>query len=290
MRVAAFFIRMQRKPTRAPEKMREKYAERDYPKPARITRALRRCCDVRSEKLQESEIYTLAPKQGAGDRHILYTHGGGFVHALQRAHWNILEQLILETGATVTVPIYPLAPEHDHTAAFTLLEAVYRRLLERVDPARLVLCGDSAGGNLALAQALRYRDRQLPLPGRVILFSPWLELALLNPELAAIEPRDVMQDAAELREYGRWWAGSKDAGDPSLSPINAELRGLPPIAIHQGTDDLFLPDARRFRALAEAAGVRVDLYESIGAIHVFMGATFTREAKATFQKVAEILR
>ncbi|RKH03695.1 steryl acetyl hydrolase [Corallococcus sp. CA047B] len=289
MRLAAAVLRTRRGQTRGPAQLRHEYAGRKYPPPAPLGHSLRKRCDVREERVLGQVVYTLTPKAGASGWHVIYTHGGAFVNPLQGAHWDIIERLIRETGAMVTVPLYPLAPEHPYTEAFRLLEQVYRDVLRNVSPGRIVLCGDSAGGNLAITQALHFRSQNLPLPGHLLLFAPWLDLTMSHPEVAAVEPRDVMLRAAELVEWGRWWAGSSDPRGPLLSPLFTDLGGLPPIHIEQGTDDLFLPDARRLRDQVTAAGGQVELHETRGGFHVFMGATFTPEAHAVFRRIAGLL-
>jgi len=93
-----------------------------------------------------------------------------------------------------------------------------------------------------------------------------------------------------IQQYGRWWAGSADPRTPLLSPINADLRGLPPIQIYIGTDDILLPDARKLRERVVAAGGQIQFYEYPGAFHVFVGATFTPEARDAYRKIAESVR
>lgn len=242
-------------------------------------------------------IYTLTPRRaafdsragGEGGWHLVYTHGGGFVHPLTRSHWAIIAGLVDATGATVTVPIYPLAPEHQHPGTFLELEQVYLGLLEQVAAERIVLCGDSAGGNLALAQALYYRERGLPLPGHLVLFSPWLDLTMSNPEAREIESRDISLRIDTLRRWGGWWAGPTDPRTPILSPIFADLRGLPPMQLYIGTDDVFLPDCRTLRDRLAVAGGRMLYDETPRGFHVFVGATFAPEAKRVFRRVGELL-
>jgi acetyl esterase/lipase len=242
--------------------------------------------EIRQQTARGFTVYTLAPKSRGSGWHIIYTHGGSFVHELVPAHWAIIRELLRATGATVIVPIYPLAPEHRYTEAFDFLEEVYRDVLRTTSAARIVLCGDSAGGNLALTQALNYRDKGIPLPARLILFSPGLDLTVSNPEIPSIEPYDVMLRRAEMLEYCRWWASGDDPRLPLLSPLFADLRGLPPVQIFQGTYDILLPDARKLRDRLEEAGGHAELYETPEGFHVFMGATFTREAKRVFEQVA----
>jgi epsilon-lactone hydrolase len=298
MRLARAAVRLWGRLTRGTA-FRRDFIGRTYPSPARITWALLRRCEIQEEQVLGQVVYTLTPKRpapgpgtpesGEPAWHIVYTHGGGFVHPLQKAHWYIIAALVDATGATVTVPVYPLAPEHQYQKTFCELEQVYRGLLERVTPDRIILCGDSAGGNLALSQALYYRERGLPLPGHLILLSPWLDVTMSNPEAKAVESRDLVLRVATLQQWGRWWAGSADPRTPILSPIFGDLRGLPPIQIYIGSDDVLLPDARKLRGLVAAAGGRIQLAETPAGFHAFMGAAFTPEAKRVFRQIAENL-
>ena len=287
MRLAAALLSMQRGEARSPETLRQLYDGRSYPSPAPIPASLRSVCDVSEALVLGHTVYTLAPKSDRTGLHIVYTHGGSFVNALQRAHWWIVRELVRATGATVTVPLYPLAPEHRCRDAHRMLLEIHRGMVERAD--RIVLCGDSAGGNLALTTAIACREQRLRPPAHVILFAPWVDLTMGNPDAHEVEPRDVMLRCAELAEYGRWWAGDADPRGPMLSPLFAELHDLPPIHIYQGTDDVFLPDARLLRDRVRDAGGRVELHETERAFHVFMGATFTPEAQAVFESIARTL-
>ncbi len=284
MRAAALLVAWRRGPVRTPPEMRRDYFGRNYPPPAPIRVGLRKRAGVGEERIAGCPVYTLTPRRGRSPWHIIYTHGGSFVDAITRYHWDAIEELIRATGATVTVPLYPLAPEHEHPRAHAFLEQVYRGVIARTPADRVVLCGDSAGGNLALVQALRYRDLGLPPPAHVILFAPWVDVTMSHPDIPAIH--DPMLWTAELVETGRWWAGSVDPRDPRVSPLHADLRGLPPIQLYQGTDDLFLPDARVLRDRVQAAGGRIDLHETAGAFHVFMAATFLPEARAVYRQIA----
>ena len=104
-----------------------------------------------------------------------------------------------------------------------------------------------------------------------------------------MEARDPVLRIAPLRQMGRWWAGSADPATPLVSPIYADLRGLPPIQLYIGTDDLFLPDARRLGELVAAAGGQVHIDETRGGFHGFVAATYTPEAKRVYREIAERL-
>jgi acetyl esterase/lipase len=128
----------------------------------------------------------------------------------------------------------------------------------------------------------------LPLPGHVILFAPFLDLTLSDPQALELEPRDLMQEAEPLRKAGRWWAGTVDPRSPTLSPLYGDFGGLPPIQLYVGTDDVFLPDARTLRDRVVADGGTIRLDETEGGFHVFVGATFT-EARRVFQEIGKTL-
>ncbi len=288
-RVAEWYLRALPGRTSDVAVIQRRFLGREYPSPAPVPRHLRALADVREAQIAGHAVYTLTPRRGGSAWHVIYTHGGAFVNPLQKAHWHILAALIRATGATVTVPIYPLAPEHQHDQAFRFLEEVYRGVLQHTAPERIVLCGDSAGGNLALTQALHYRERGLPLPGHLILFAPWLDVTLSDPEARALERKDVMLRVDPLRQEGLWWAGSADSRTPIISPLFADLRGLPSIQIYQGTHDVLLPDARTLRDRVIAAGGTIQYHETPGGFHVFMGATFTPEAKRVFRQIAQTL-
>src|SRR5688500_2751096 len=186
MRVAKLVVRGMRRPLRNAKRYRRMHEGREYPLPAAIPRALRTRCEIQRETVLGSTVYRLTPRQGGSGLELIYVHGGAYVSPLSRFHWNIIRELIRETGANVTVPLYPLAPEHGYQQAYALLYAVYRDVLAAAPAGPVVLAGDSAGGGLALGMTMDMRGRALPLPAMLVLFAPWLDVTLSNPEAAAI--------------------------------------------------------------------------------------------------------
>lgn len=289
MQLASTVVSAQREPSRNPAELRADYAKRTYPVAEKIPAALLKRVDVKEEDIAGNHVYTLTPKEKRSHWHIVYTHGGSFVHGIVGAHWDIIGELITATGATVTLPDYPLAPEHPHPAAHAFLATLYGQLVAQVGAQNLVLIGDSAGGNLALIETLQARDAHLALPARVILFSPWVDLTMHNPALKKIQLRDPMLRWYEMAEYGRWWAGDQDRADPWVSPINADLHGLPPVEIFQGTDDILYPDAKLLAERITAAGGTAAFHETRGAFHDFVAVTFAPEAKSVYAQIATSL-
>lgn len=289
MRVAAIYLKLKGKPMSNLTKYEASILERTYPSPANIPGRMRRQYHLRDRTLAGHRVVTFAPKTRASSWHIVYYHGGAYVGDLAGPHWDIIKCLIEATGATVTVPLYPLAPESNNRAAFSFLAEVYGEILATTSSTNVVFAGDSAGGGLALGHATEISRMGLPPPARLILFSPWLDLTLADAAARELESTDVMLAIDALRLCGKWWAAGDDLLLPRLSPLYAGMKGLPPIDIYQGSDDILVIDARTFAAKAQEAGNLVHYSEVKGAFHVFMGATFTQEAKAVFAHIASSL-
>ncbi|WP_176556083.1 alpha/beta hydrolase [Rubellimicrobium rubrum] len=246
--------------------------------------------DVSRHEIQGRAVVTVRPRTGRASSHILYLHGGAYSRPLIRPHWWVVDRLIRATGSAVSVPHYPLAPESDHREAYRFLLATYAEMLRTKPDARPILAGDSAGGGLALGLALKLRDTGQPLPSRLILFSPWLDLTLTDPAVRDVEPMDAMLRIETLRQDGERWANGADPSSPYLSPLHADLQGLPPIQLFQGSRDLLAVDARSFAYRAEVAGHPIDYVEVPGGIHIYMAATWTPESRAAFRRIGTAIQ
>lgn len=242
--------------------MRAELAAHQDPAGTRPPRWLRAVCDVERSTVDGHDCWTLRPPRRArSGMHVLHLHGGGFVEQPGAHHWRFAHWLCTRLGAAVTLPMYPLAPEHDHRSIWPVARHAYRRFLSSHRPEDRVVLGDSCGGALSLALAQLLRDRDEPVPARVGLFSPWLDLAVTDPLSARIAPRDPALGIEGLRQAGRWYAAGTALDDPEISPVHADLRGLGRIAAFVGTRDLLLADARRLRRDAERVGQEIELHE-----------------------------
>jgi acetyl esterase/lipase len=247
---------------------------------------------VEEREVHGQRVVTLHPKSGPAPWHMLYFHGGGFVQPMFTVHWPLVAAMIEACGISVTAPLYDVVPEAPHAKQDALADAVYAELAARHDPARIILNGDSAGAHMALALALRLVRSGGPVPGKLALFAPWLDLTLADPAIAAVEPHDLMLKIGTLRACGAMVAGIRDPGSAEVSPLYTpaeELAQLPPTRIWTGRHDLFIIDSRTFVGRLRGAGVDAKLYEYEAAPHVFMAITPTREAKDVFGLLGEFL-
>ncbi len=200
---------------------------------------------------------------------ILYLHGGSYVEQPRLAHWLFLDQLVKDSHATVYVPIYPKAPVHQFQESYDKILELYSLLLTESKPQDVVFMGDSAGGGLALGFSQYLISLRMPQPARCILLSPWLDITMENPGIAALERKDPMLLKNHLIVMGKAWAGGLDPHDFRVSPITGPLKGLAPITLYVGTHELFLADARKLRIRALAQGVSFDYHEFPKMNHVF---------------------
>ncbi len=213
---------------------------------------------------------------GTGDaaaprRSVVYLHGGAYVRPTHARHWQFAVDLADALGARVVLPTYPLAPEFTVEDSFealvTLLEDVAAQ-----SPDGVVLAGDSAGGGYALALAQALRDRGLPLPDRLVLLAPWVDLTGTTPGTLEAAERDPWLSHPHLSVYAEMWAGSADPAvlaDPRVSPGLGDLRDLPPALMLCGTRDLLQPGCDALFARAEEADWPLEYVVAPGLIHVY---------------------
>jgi acetyl esterase/lipase len=209
-----------------------------------------------------------------------------------KVHWPLAAALVETAGVSITIPLYKTVPEVSHAVQDALADAAFARIAATHDPARIVLSGDSAGGHMALALALRLAQAGAAQPGKLALFAPWLDVTMQDPEMREVEPRDVMLKVDTLRATGAMFAGERDPASPECSPLFTpveELAALPPTRIWTGRHDLFIVDSRTFTGKLIAAGVDAKLFEYEGAPHVFMAITASKEAKDVFALLRDFL-
>jgi phosphinothricin tripeptide acetyl hydrolase len=226
--------------------------------------------DIASAPLDGLPGAVLTPPNARGDTAILYLHGGGYAIGSARSHRHLAADIARAAGMPATLPDYRLAPEHPYPAALDDAIAAYRGLLQRgIAPGRIVIGGDSAGGGLTVATMLAARAQGLPLPAAGLLLSPWLDLAGTGASLETLKARDPLVTAEDLHRWAKAYAGARDLRDPLLSPLYADLKGLPPLLVHVGGDEVLLDDSLRFARAAIAAGVEAHLEVWPGMIHVW---------------------
>jgi acetyl esterase/lipase len=190
------------------------------------------------------------------DRVILYLHGGAFMVGSPRSFAGLAGLIGAAASARVLVLDNPLAPEHPVPAAPDAAARAHAALIAAGhDPARIAFAGDSAGANLALGAALAARDGGRPLPAAIACISAYLDMTHSRPSIRERSPRDPFVALDTIDVPARLYAPDHaDRTDPRLSPIFADLRGLPPMLLLVGEDEAFHDDSVDFAAAARQAG------------------------------------
>jgi monoterpene epsilon-lactone hydrolase len=208
---------------------------------------------------------------GTEPRHtVLYFHGGVYVLGDAAQAAELASQVGRRTSATVISVDYRLAPEHPYPAAVDDALAAYQALLDTgTAPADIAFAGESAGGGLAIATLLNAREHGLPLPAAAYLMSPYADLTLAGATMTAKAGVDVLMSRDNLQSRVPDYTAGHDPALPLISPVFADLTGLPPLIIQAGTHEVLLDDATRLARQAATADVRVTLDITPNVPHVF---------------------
>lgn len=218
---------------------------------------------------------------------LLYFHGGGYTLGSPSSHRGLASRLAAGCEARVFVVDYRLAPEHPFPAAFEDAERAWSWLLASgVASDAVVLGGDSAGGGVALALAMRARDAAKP-PAGVFAFSGWTDLAARN--CGAVD--DPILSEALLSQLAAQYLAGADPTDVRASPARGDVSGLPPLLLQVGEREVLLEDSRRLARRVESAGGRVYLEVYPEMIHVFqMYSSRLAEARRALRSVERFVR
>ena len=263
---------------------RDKSSKRMFPAPPGVS--------VQPAQLGGCPGEWLRPTGASADTVLLYLHGGAYITGSCHTHRGLAGHLAQSAGLDCFLLDYRLAPEHPFPAAVEDAQAAYLAL-HKQDPARtIVLAGDSAGGGLALALALRLRDAGHAAPGAMALLSPWTDLTLSLPTHQSKAAKDpFFPDSTTLSMAAQLYAASSDLTQPLVSPHFAALHDLPPTLIHVGEHEALLGDAQALAAKLQAAGTSVQLQEFQGMWHVWqIFAGRFAEADASVKQLGAFLR
>ncbi len=224
---------------------------------------------------------------------LVYLHGGAYIQGSVKTHHALAARLALASGTSCLIIDYRLAPEHPFPAALDDAMAVYATLRTLRPDSALAVAGDSAGAGLALALALRLRDEGLQNMEALALMSPWTDLTLANEthrSLAAVDP--FFPTTEPLRVAAAAYAGGADLRHPWVSPLFADLGGLPPTLVHVGDREALLDDSRLLvERMQQVRGNTVQLKIWPGLWHVWqVFGGVIREADESIAELGAFLR
>lgn len=224
------------------------------------------------------------PVDGHGEAVVLFMHGGSFMYGSLTSHAEMITRIALAARARVLALDYRLVPEATFPAPIDDVLAAYRWLrTEGVSTSKIVLAGDSAGGNLAITALLAMRERGEPLPAGSIPICPWVDPPRTGGSLDENERFD-WGFAGDFPKWCAFYAGDADPRQPLIAPVHADLAGLPPLCVLWGECEMIRDQVTEFVARAKAAGVDVTAHEHPDMVHNWITLhDFTPEAPRAYQ-------
>jgi acetyl esterase/lipase len=254
----------------------------NYPIPKEI--------EIKSTMLDKIPADWVIPSDPIEDHVILYLHGGGWVIGSPLSHRGLNAIIAKATGIKILSIDYRLAPEHPFPAPLEDCVNAYKWLLSNgFKSDHIIIAGDSAGGNLTLSTLLKLRDQGIDLPAGAICLSPATDFTLADDSY--FENAETDPILADIGVF--WWMvvylAGEDPRNPYISPLFADLKGLPPILVQASSCEMLYSDATRFVERAKKAGTNAILQSWDDMIHVFQGTRYELlpEAKDAINKIAD---
>lgn len=228
--------------------------------------------NIQTEKFMNRNIYIITPPGGAtNNKVIMYLHGGAYVAEIGGDHWNMVGRLIEDTGSTIILPDYPLAPKYTYKDVFKMMEPLYKEVEEKVGANNLILMGDSAGGGISLALIEKISTQNnYEIPSKTILISPWLDVRLDNPRISQVQKNDKELNKESLKLAGIAYAGEDGINNYLVNPVDGDISKLKNVTIFTGTYDILNPDTHILEDKAEQQGIDIQLKEYEKAGHIWI--------------------
>lgn len=228
--------------------------------------------DLTVETFENRNIFIIKSKGSKKtNMKILYFHGGSYMAEATSNHWEFIENLVDDTGATVILPDYPLIPKYNYKDVFNMVVPLYKEIQQKVDVSNeLIIMGDSAGGGLSLALLEKISQEDIKMPKKTILISPWLDVRMDNPKIEQVKEQDKKLNKEALKIAGLAYAGSDGIDSYLVNPIDGDLSKINNLTIFTGTKDILNPDVYKLKEKAEENNINIDINEYQDAGHIWI--------------------
>jgi acetyl esterase/lipase len=236
--------------------------------------------------LKDFSVEILNPPNKKNDKVILYIHGGAFCLGSPKTHRSITTRLAMLTGYSIWTPDYKLAPEYKYPEGLSNVLDCYLKLVELgFTTNQIIIGGDSAGGSLALALALKLKKLGLLLPNKIFLISPVTDFEVRSPITELAKEIDPMISIGLMKQAFDWY--KYDSKDIYHSPLSQDLSGFPPLLIQVGSEEILLADSLRLAEVTEKFKVNTTLQIYKERWHVFhLQATYLQSARSAINEIA----
>jgi acetyl esterase/lipase len=241
-------------------------------------------------KIRNTTITELSPTTGsATDFLIIYCHGGAFVYGPTDLNWKALDQISKSTRTKAWMVNYPKAPETKIQEIALNIDEVYDQAIKSYDPSKIILIGDSVGGNLIISLMQRLIDAGKDHPKKIIAISPVMDASLSNPEIDQIDKKDPMLSKSGVLSSKMMCAGDLDLKTPLISPLYGSFKGFPETHLFIAGKDIMMPDTRLAVQKMMRENVSVEVIEGKYMPHIWPLLPVLKEAKTAMAKIVEII-
>lgn len=231
------------------------------------------------------------PCRSTTDRLLFFVHGGAFVFGSSEMHHPIAKRLSRQLGAPAYIPAYRQAPEHTYPIPLEDCFEAYEALAKRNPGKKIIIIGDSAGGNLAASLCLKLKQTTICPPDSLILFSPWLDLHTSAESVVRNKSEESLFDKHDLLTYASLYIQGHDPDEPLISPLRGDLEGMPRTLIQVAENELLFFDGVRFAEKLERSGVDVVLQVEPNLFHSWqLAPSFLPAAKRSLDQAVLFLQ
>jgi acetyl esterase/lipase len=231
----------------------------------------------------------LLKRKNSNGKLLIYFHGGAYVKGPMALQWKALSEIADCIPHDIAILDYPKTPEYTWRETVGYCMQVLDRILTEYREVDIEFLGDSAGGGLALSICMSLRDMGKPMPGKMILLSPWLDVSMSHKEIPDYEDKDLILTAGGLIECGLAYSGGIDTKDWRVSPLYGDFSGLPLTHVFVGGNELFYPDCRDFVKKAHKSGCMsiMHLYDDMQ--HDWPIMPMIKEAKQAREEIVKLI-
>ncbi len=246
---------------------------------------------TRMDEIKGVGVEWFTPTKAVPQKLIIYIHGGGFIFN-GKLHRGSIARIARTTGITTIAVDYALAPEHPFPAALNEIVKLYKTLINDFESNNIVFIGDSAGGTLVLAALVKIRDSKIPIPAGGVAISPVTDGNYTNPSITERQYKDPVLTNESIRFFLDMYNKSNyDLHEPLLSPQFADPKGLPPLLLQVGEDEILFDDSAKFVEKARKQGVDATLSVGKGMWHAwYMFAPYISEGKEALNEIAAFVK
>ncbi len=241
---------------------------------------------VRRFQIADSNI-TEVKANNEAKKLILFMHGGAFISGPAKHHWDTLKTIYEKTSSTIWMCDYPKAPEHQIDAITQNIDRIYQQALEQFSSDKIILLGDSVGGNLILTLIQRLVKSNGEMPKKIILVSPILDASFENSAIDELESNDPILSKKGVLSAKKMAAGNRSLKDPIISPLYGSFEGFPETIMYLAENDISYPDQRLGEEKLRQMKTKLTVKVGEGMPHIWPFLPVMKEAKKSLLEIID---